>query len=118
MKQRTEQWILWGMTGLVALGCLVWILLQHTSRTPGRSAQVRVSGEVRLELPLSENRREVIHGANGIDLTVVVENGGVFVEKSACLDKICVRKGKISAAGETIVCLPARTIVEIKEPAS
>ena len=46
--------------------------------------------------------------SNGIDLRIVVENGEARVESSSCPDKVCVRTGSISAAGQTAVCVPAK----------
>ena len=46
--------------------------------------------------------------SNGIDLRIVVENGEARVESSSCSDKVCVRTGIISAAGQTAVCVPAK----------
>ena len=98
---------------LVILLCLVWIVLQGMFNEKGNIAQVRVSGEVVLELDLNRDTRQELHGDNGIDLVIVVDSGSVYVENSECPDKICVNKGRISDVGETIVCLPARTIVEV-----
>ena len=98
---------------LVLAGCGVWILLQHTLSVPGKLAQVRVDGQTALELPLAEDFRGEVTGAEGIRLVVVVSGGRVYVESSQCPDKICVHRGKISSEGETIVCMPAKTIIEV-----
>ncbi len=100
---------------LVILLCALWIILQGIFSEKGNIAQVRVSGEVVLELDLKTDTRQELHGDNGIDLVIVVNNESVYVESSGCPDKICVNKGRISDVGETIVCLPARTIVEVVE---
>ncbi len=48
---------------------------------------------------------------NGIELTVVIENGSVYVSESTCRDGICRSYGKISGKG-CIVCLPAGVVIE------
>lgn len=53
--------------------------------------------------------------SNGITLTLEVADGTVAVVDSECDDKICVRSGCIKNVGESIVCLPARAIVGIKD---
>ena len=58
-------------------------------------------------LDLSSNPVLVIT-SNGIDLRIVVENGEARVEYSSCPDKLCVRSGNISKAGQTAVCVPAK----------
>ncbi len=48
---------------------------------------------------------------NGIDLTVMIENGEVYVKDSTCRDGICKAHGKISQKG-CIVCMPAGVVIE------
>ena len=42
---------------------------------------------------------------------VVVSSGGVDVMKGDCPDKLCVKQGKITKAGQSIICLPNRVSV-------
>ncbi len=44
---------------------------------------------------------------------VSVRDGAVSVEAADCRDQICVRHKPISKAGESVICLPHRLIVEI-----
>lgn len=46
--------------------------------------------------------------------TVKIENGEVFMKSADCKNQICVKTGKISKSGETIICLPNKVIVEIE----
>ena len=62
--------------------------------------------------PVSEDRRIPVFCA-GHTLTVVVSGGAVHVEDADCPDKICEGHAPISAVGESIVCLPAETVVRI-----
>ena len=97
----------------VIAGCIIWIVLQAQCRTEGNTAEVRVSDSVILRLSLNKDTKNEIDGANGIRLIVVTQGGSVYVERSGCPDKICVNRGRISSVGETIVCLPARTVIEV-----
>ncbi len=45
---------------------------------------------------------------------VIVKDGVVFVESASCKNQVCVKSGKISKKGESIVCLPNKVIVEIR----
>ena len=47
-------------------------------------------------------------------ITLLIEQGGVFVEYADCPTQSCVRTGKITRAGESIVCLPNRVIVTLE----
>ena len=42
-----------------------------------------------------------------------LKDGEIFVEASKCADKVCLRSGKISKAGEGIICAPNRVSIEI-----
>ncbi len=44
---------------------------------------------------------------------VVIESGRVFVRNSSCPDHLCEQMGKISTAGNSIVCLPNRLLIQI-----
>ncbi len=94
--------------------CLAWIFLQDKVTVSGNVAEIRVNNEVVQTLDLNRNTRITLQGKNNITLVIVVDNGSVYVESSECPDKICVNKGRISKEYETIVCLPAKTIIEIK----
>ena len=88
---------------LVAVGIAIWLIY----RIP--PAVVRISspdynGELRLD------KDAVVELEN---LTVVIEDGCVFVKDSTCRDGTCEHTGKISRAGQSIVCLPAETVISI-----
>lgn len=52
---------------------------------------------------------------NGNDYNEIVATGDqIEIQDANCPDQICVKKGKISKPGQTIVCLPHKLLVEIK----
>lgn len=61
--------------------------------------------------PLSEDKSITLEN-NDITLTVIIENGEVYVADSGCRDKICVHTFAISTGG-SIVCLPARVVITV-----
>ena len=77
----------------------------------GQSAIISVGGQSET-YSLNEDRQIEIEN-NGITLTVVIENGSIFVKESTCHGNDCVHVGKIKNKNETIVCAPAELIVEI-----
>ncbi|WP_407891828.1 NusG domain II-containing protein [Lacticaseibacillus sp. N501-2] len=46
--------------------------------------------------------------------TIVATGNQIQIKDANCQDQVCVRKGKISKPGQTIVCLPHKLLVEIK----
>ena len=78
------------------------------STDKGKTAIIKVDGKD-IETILLQN--DTLIKVNGV--TVCCENGEIFVEDSDCPDKVCVRSGKISKAGEGIICAPNRVAIEI-----
>lgn len=46
-------------------------------------------------------------------LTIEIKDGGVCVVKSGCPDGICKATGRITAAGQTIACVPEGVVIRI-----
>jgi hypothetical protein len=77
----------------------------------GESVCVSV-GEKSYFYSLSEDKKIEFEN-NGVELTVVIENGCAYIEKSDCPSNDCVRTGKISKKGSIIICAPSRIYVKI-----
>ncbi len=65
-------------------------------------------------LPLDKDTTLTVNGYGGNICTVNITSGSVNVTEATCPDKLCVRQKSIRKNGETIVCLPARIVIEIK----
>ena len=50
---------------------------------------------------------------NGYTLTVTAEDGGLRVSEADCPTQDCVHTGAISRSGQSIVCLPARIVIQL-----
>lgn len=61
---------------------------------------------------LTEDRKITIKGAYG-DVRLQIKSGRVAVVYAACPNKVCVRTGWRSLAGESIICVPNQVIVRI-----
>lgn len=46
--------------------------------------------------------------------TVMLEKDGVSFISSACPDKLCVNRGKLKKAGDTMACVPEKVTVVLK----
>ena len=79
----------------------------------GQKIVVKVDGEVYRECDLSRDEVFVVEGYQGGYNTVEIKDGKVSVTDAGCPDKVCVKTGKVSEPGQTIVCLPHRVVVEI-----
>ncbi len=79
------------------------------SQENGKTAIVKVDGEVVQEILLQGEKLETKIG----NVLICRENGEIYVKDSDCADKVCVRSGKISKTGESIICAPNRVSIHI-----
>ncbi len=110
-KRRRMDLILIAVVMFIALISAVIVYLTHNK---GDMAVIKVDGNIVSELSLSDNTTITIEGYQGGSNTVSIIDGKAYVSEADCPDEICVKTGGISRAGETIVCLPHRVVVEIK----
>ena len=110
-KRRRMDFILIAVVMFIALISSVIVYLTHNK---GDMAVIKVDGNIVSELSLSDNTTITIEGYQGGSNTVSIIDGKAYVSEADCPDEICVKTGGISRAGETIVCLPHRVVVEIK----
>jgi len=99
------------IAALLIMAGAAWIFTL-CSRRDGGEAVVTVNGQELTRLPLSDDARLVV-GEGERTNTVVVENGEVYVSEASCPDRVCIRQGRISYDGQTIVCLPNRLVVSV-----
>lgn len=110
MKKRKKDMILIG--GLLAIAAVTAVCLQLFA---GQGFQVTayVDGEEVGRWSLEESVNEVLQTANGQN-RLIIEDGKAYVTEADCPDGICVKQGKISRTGQTIVCLPHKLVIEIE----
>ena len=97
---------------LLAAGVLMSLGAVLLSRAGG-TVVVRVDGEVVASYPLSEDREAEIAGVNGGVNRLVIRDGSAWIEEASCPDGLCVGMGRIRRAGQSIICLPNRVVIEI-----
>lgn len=96
---------------LLASAVLSAALLYSPDR--GASFTVNADGECRTCSLSSDTSFSL--SSRGIDYVVTVDGGSVEVSEAGCPDGLCVSRGKISRAGESIVCVPGRLVITIGE---
>lgn len=98
--------------GLLVLSVAAYVVVQLTHHG-GQFVTVTVDGVTTGRYSLSQNITFSVNGYEGGYNNVVIKDGAVYLENADCPDKLCVKTGRISKTGETIVCLPHRVVVEI-----
>ena len=79
----------------------------------GAAVQVRVDGSVVETFPLEHERvYQIVNGNGGTNL-LRISGGEAWLEEASCPDKLCVKMGRISRSGQSIICLPNKVTVEI-----
>lgn len=100
------------LLALLGVGIALSFLYVGFFGAQGETVLVEVSGLPVYKGNLSEPRKITIKGGFG-DLRIVVADNRVAVLSAECPNKICVRTGWRSHAGDVIVCVPNRVIIRI-----
>jgi hypothetical protein len=87
-------------------------LAKNVFASEGSLVIVELQGAAVFKSDLAENRKLIVNGAHG-EVRIQVNGGKVAVVEAQCPNKICVRMGWRSLAGESIICVPNRVLVKI-----
>ncbi|MCD7843297.1 MAG: NusG domain II-containing protein [Clostridiales bacterium] len=114
LKKRYDLLLLAALV-LVGLGLTAFVLLSRmNSASCGLTVTIRQDNEVVATLPLDEDATYAVQGEDGGTTNlVVIEDSTVYMEEADCPDQLCVKQGKIRYAGDSLICLPNRVVVEI-----
>lgn len=78
----------------------------------GNYVKVTVSGEVVDEFDLFQTVDKTYELKTG-KMRLIISDGKVWIDESTCPEHICKHIGKISKAGEKIICIPNSMIIEV-----
>lgn len=114
MKLKKGDLILIVLVAAIAVG---WYLKDTIwPEVAKKTAVIKVNDQIYTKIPLDNTAHKAIPvklaGNNYVH--VVIENDKVWVDDASCPDKVCVRTGKINKSGQSIVCLPNKTVVYIE----
>ena len=108
---------MWDLLPAAAVIVLIWVLMVcvRAGAVTGLTAVVSVDG-YEVERVSLHGETERTYTAGGCTLTVTFcpeGETGVQVTASDCPNRDCVRAGCITRAGQSIVCLPAKFVIEL-----
>jgi hypothetical protein len=95
--------------GAVAAVFILSVVFIFSFSNQGSRVVIKQNNEIIYNQSINQNDT-VDTGSN----IVIIKDGVVFMNEADCKNQICVKSGKISKKGESIVCLPNKVIVEIK----
>jgi len=99
--------------GVLVLALLAFLLFFR--KDAGSRVTVQVDGVVTAVFSQQEDVEYPIHTRDEGLNQLIIRDGQVWVEWANCPTQVCVQTGKISQAGELIVCLPHKVVVMIEE---
>lgn len=79
-------------------------------------AEITISGKLYKTIPLSKHKGEEtieLKTKNGVNIIKIKDNKIGIIEAD-CPDKVCMNPEYIEKAGESLVCLPHKVMIEIK----
>ncbi|MBQ7836736.1 MAG: NusG domain II-containing protein [Clostridia bacterium] len=96
---------------LAVSALLLWLCVSLFS-PKGAYAVVTVDGAETARYPLSENTEVRIESESGYNI-LVIKDGKADITEASCPDGLCIDFHSVSKAGETIVCLPNKTVISV-----
>lgn len=103
------------LIGLISLIFLFFALYRHfTPVLEDAIAEVSVNGAVILVIDLNQDDFYELQGEN-FPFSLKSENGSIRMVHTPCPNQICVNTGAINKGGFSIICVPNRVSVVIKE---
>lgn len=105
MNDRVRIWDFVLIAALTAVCFALWFF----PKEQGKTVTVTVEDEIVYQGSLSRDADLPL----GDGMRVIVKNGAAWVEDPTCPDRLCGEMGKISSAGQVILCVPNRIAVEI-----
>ena len=87
--------------------------IKLTGNSTDRLVVVKVDDKVVSEIELPADTLLSLNGPVGKSIIRIRQNK-VGIESAPCLNKLCLKMGPVSRAGESIVCLPNKLLITIK----
>lgn len=97
---------------ILAAAAIFWLFTSFT-KTEGAFAVVTVNGTEKARYSLNEDAEITIENGNGGYNILVIKDGKADITEASCSDNTCVNQRAISKTGETITCLPNKTVIKI-----
>ena len=110
MKKHRLDFIISGSIVLFAFSCVLvikltqkegkYVVVIYNQTEQGR---YRLQEDIEVKLSFSDDKYNIL----------VIKDGKASIKSASCPDQICVRQKSISKVGETITCLPNKTVIKI-----
>ncbi len=105
------------LIGVILLAVLAASTVMLLLRAEGDSVIVTVDGEIYGEYPLDADTTVRIICDGGYNV-LVIEGGRALVSEASCPDLICASHRPVEHDGESIICLPNKTVIRVRRQGS
>lgn len=96
---------------IFVLGGLLFILMRSKGQD-GTEVVVSVDGRVVAAYSLDTDGEYELNSGSNI---LLIQNGKASITTASCPDKLCVKMKSISQLGQSIICLPNKLVVTVKD---
>jgi hypothetical protein len=100
----------WDILIIAVIAVTAILAVVFDFRPEGNTVEITLDGKVLYNLSLNEDRTVLIENVGKI----IIENNTVRISEPTCPDKLCEKLGRISGAGQSIICLPNKLIIRVK----
>ncbi len=101
------------IVGSILFVAILAFLLIRLSQKAGTYVVVMYDQEEKARYPLDQDLEIKLSFVDDKYNILVIKDGKASIEQASCPDKICVRQNSISKTGQTITCLPNKTVIKI-----
>lgn len=99
---------------LLIMTSVVGVIIFFTKHE-GKQVVVSVDGVVTDIYSIEDDGTYEIQGYDGGRNILVIADGVAYMSEASCPDHLCMGMGRISNVGQSIICLPNRVIIEIRD---
>ncbi len=97
---------------LIITVSVITVMTVKATRKEGYRVRITCDGEILQTMPIDKNTEYIFNSENGTN-TVIIKDGCAYVVNADCPDKVCEEYEPIDDAGEVIICLPHKLVVEV-----
>ena len=99
--------------GSILLFAFIFVLIIKLTQKEGKYVVVIFNQTEKSRYLLDEDLEVKLSFGDDKYNILVIKDGKASIKSASCPDQICVRQRSISKVGETITCLPNKTVIKI-----
>lgn len=98
------------LIGAILATALAVLLAVSLLSAEGTEVVIRQNGQEIARYPLSTDATYTLGEGTNI---LVIRDGKAYISEATCPDGLCIKRGRISRTGQSVVCLPNRLTVTV-----